>query len=223
MTQTALVTAWSYSRYALYAQCPLAFKLKNIDKVPEPGSPAMERGNKVHKALASYLEGKATLPAEVKHPYQLGLYAEMQAFPDKLVEHQQGFTQQWKPTGWFAKNTWFRAIYDVALLYEDMTGEVVDHKTGKKYGSNDEQMELFGLAFLCQYLPATHVTTRLVYVDSGEEEIAEFAATQRDALKAKWEAKVAPMFSDTVFAPRPNDKCRFCNFSKSKGGQCRFG
>lgn len=217
------LTAWSYSRYALYAQCPLKFKLEVIDGQKQPQSPAMARGNKIHVDLANYLKGTGTLPAVVTAPYQVKLYAEMAAFPEKLVEHQQGFTRQWKPTGWFGSDTWYRQVYDVALLYEDMTAEAVDHKTGKKYGSNAEQMELQALSLMCQYKPVTHVTTRLVYVDSGEEEIAEFPATDREALKAKWEAKVAPLFADTVFAPRPNDKCKFCHFSKSNNGVCRFG
>lgn len=217
------LTAWSYSRYNAYAACPLAFKLRYLDKSPEPPSPAMERGNKVHQAIAAYLTQKGELPTEIKLPFHLSLYAEMAAFPDKLVEHQQGFTRQWNPTGWFSKDTWYRQVYDVALLYEDLTAEAVDHKTGKKYGSNAEQMELQALSLMCQFKPAIHVTTRLVYIDSGEEEIAEFPVAVKEGLKSKWEAKVAPMFSDTVFAPRPNEKCRFCHFAKSKAGLCRFG
>lgn len=222
---TALVTAWSYSRYADYAQCPLRFKLKVIDKIQEPASPAMARGNTVHKALAQYIEGRGELPQEVKSPYHASLYAEMRGFPaeDKVVEQQMGFTAHWEPTGWFAKDTWLRVVWDLALMYEDLTGEVVDHKTGKKYGTNTDQMELFGLSFFCKYKLAKHVTTRLVYIDSGDEEIAEFSADAVAPLKAKWEAKVAPMFTDTVFAPRPNDKCRFCHFAKSKLNLCKFG
>lgn len=219
------VKAWSYSRFALYEQCPLAFKLKFLDKIPEEGSPAMERGNVIHKALAAYITGTGELPDVVKNPFQKQLYAQMRAIPaeDKLVEQQMGFTKEWKPTGWFSKDTYARVIWDAAFLYEDLTGEVGDHKTGKKYGSNADQMELFGLSFLAQYLPATHVTTRLIYVDAGEEEIAEFPASDKEPLIAKWSQKIIPMFSDTIFAPRPNDKCKFCAFSRSNKGLCKFG
>lgn len=221
---TAALTAWSYSRYTKYALCPLQFKLSVIDKIKEPPSDAMARGDRIHKGAAAFVLGQtATLPTEIRHPYQIKLCGEVAAFPDKLVEHQQGFTRQWKPTGWFSKDTWYRQIYDVALLYEDLTAEAVDWKSGKKYGSNAEQMELQALSLMCQFKPAIHVTTRLVYIDSGEEEIAEFPVAVKEPLKAKWEQKVAPMFSDTVFAPRPNEKCRFCHFAKSKAGLCRFG
>lgn len=218
--------AWSYSRYALYVQCPLKFKLEVLDGHKKGSSPAMERGNVVHKSLADYITGKAeALPAEVKNAYQRRLYAEMRAIPadDKVVEQQMGFTRQWSPTGWFGKDTWLRVIWDAGFMYEDLTGEVVDHKTGKKYDSNDEQMELFGLSFFLRYRAATDVTTRLVYVDAGVEEIAEFSAADKPLLIDKWERKVRPMFEDAAFIARPNDKCGWCDFAKSKGGVCRFG
>lgn len=222
------VKAWSYSRYALYELCPLKFKLKHIDRIPEPGSDAMERGNAVHKELADYLvsgAGAGTLPVIVKSREQQAIYREMRAIPDenKVVEQQWGFTAKWRPTGWFGGDTWFRSILDYGVMYDDNTFEAVDHKTGKRYGSNDEQVETQALAVMCKFQPVTHVTTRLIYLDGGEEEIAEFEARLRPLLAAKWEKKVQPMFTDTIFAPRPNEKCRFCHYAKSKAGLCRFG
>lgn len=220
-----LVKAWSYSRYACYALCPLQFKLRYIDKAPEPGSPAMERGNRVHVALAAYLKGTAAAPPPeaVAHAAHARLIEEIKAAEDKVVEEQWGFTNTWKPTGWFSKDTWFRSIIDVAVAYEDNTLEDVDWKTGKRYGSNDEQMESQALSVMCKYQHITHVTTRLAYLDSGDEEIAEFEVRLKPLLRTKWEKKVAPMFVDDMFVARPNNKCGFCAFSKSKGGQCKFG
>lgn len=219
------ITAWSYSRYALYELCPLKFKLKHIDKVPEPQAPAMERGDRIHKGVAAYILGKAEEPPQdaIAHPFPAKLIGEFRAFPDKVVEQQWGFTAAWQPTGWFGRATWFRNVLDAAALYEDLTGDVADWKTGKRYGSNTEQMELNALSFMCQYKPAIGVTTRMVYLDIGEEDVGEFKVSEKETLQAKWVEKVKPMFSDTVFAPRPNDKCRFCAFSRSNSGHCRFG
>ena len=221
----SLVTAWSYSRWHTYDVCPLQFKLKNIDKLPEPGTPAMRRGNELHVATAQFLTGKASvLPADVmQHQSVTSLIREVQAFPDKLVEQQWGFTQQLEPTGWFGKDTWYRAVLDVALLYEDCTGEVIDWKSGRKYGENKEQMELFALSFMWKYKPTKHVTTRLVYFDSGEQELMEFPIGDKERLTKKWLAKVEPMFKDTTFAPHPGKHCARCSFSRSTGGQCAFG
>lgn len=224
---TAKLTAWSYSRYACWELCPLQFKLKFLDKLGSTGSPAMERGDKIHKNIAAYIVGntETLLPDVLKNPLPLALVNELRAFPvsDKLVEQQWGFTAQWKPTGWFGNTTWFRAILDAAAMYEDMTGDVVDWKTGKKYGTAKDQMELNALSFMNQYQLTEAVTSRMVYIDTNDEDQEQFKVADKEKLRAKWEAKVTPMFADEMYLPRPNDKCRFCDFSKSKGGQCRFG
>lgn len=222
------VTAWSYSRYEVYALCPLKFKLRYIDKLPEPQAPAMARGNRVHVEMAAYLKWATTpLPAEFTHAKHVQLAEELRAMPDKQVEQQWGFTRTWAPTGWFGGDTWFRSILDVGVLYEDMTFEDIDWKTGKRYGSNDDQMETQALAIMCRIKPVTHVTTRLVYLDIGEEEFAEFPASDKEKLMRKWEVKVAPMFADDMFVARPNDKCKWCAFSRSnwtgENRLCKFG
>jgi hypothetical protein len=79
---------------------------------------------------------------------------------------------------------------------------------------------------MCKYPPVKHVTTRLIYLDEkGKdiEDIDEFPATHKQRLIDKWTAKVEPMFTDKVFAPRPNDKCKFCPLARSNGGKCAFG
>jgi hypothetical protein len=43
------------------------------------------------------------------------------------------------------------------------------------------------------------------------------------ALKKKWEGRIKALFADDTFAPRPSDfACRFCDYSKEKGGPCEF-
>lgn len=221
----AIPTTWSFSRWACWDNCPLQYKLKFIDKLSDPPSPAMERGDRVHKALDKYITGVGPLPPEVTDPFHKQLYAEMQAFPNKMVEQKWGFSNNWRPTGWHGNATWLRSIADVALLYDDSSVEVVDHKTGKRYASNDEQMELFALTTAMRFGPntANGVTTTLIYVDAGSEEKAEFKAAEMDGLRAKWSDRSARMLGDRQFMARPNDKCKFCNWSRSKGGPCRFG
>lgn len=222
------VKAWSWSRFELYELCPLWFKFRHIDKIAEAQSPAMARGDTVHKAMAKAVMNAGPVPAEVVHPFHKQLVAELQAMPndEKVVEQQWGFTKTWKPTGWFGNDTWMRNVLDVATIYEDMTAEAIDWKTGKKYAVNQKQMELFAVAFMCKYKPVHHVTTRLVYLDvhSGvAEETAEYSRADLPAMIAKWDQRVVPMFHDEIFAPRPNEKCRFCPHSASNANRCRFG
>lgn len=224
------VTAWSYSRYAVYALCPLQFAEKHLTGWKDPGSKAMDRGKGMHDAAKLFVTNAAdTLPREMmQNPVVLQTLQEIRGVPadKKQVEQQWGYTESFKPTGWFGADTWFRSMLDAGVMYDDMTYEAVDWKSGKRYGSNDEQMETQALAIMARFTPVKHVTTRLVYVDEtggNPFEFAEFPATHREKLATKWRNKVSPMFSDTVFAPRPNEKCRFCHFSRSNSGKCAFG
>src|SRR5581483_11409959 len=135
-------------------------------------------------------------------------------------------TSGWKATGWCDRDTWFRNVLDVGLIYEDLSGEALDWETGKRYGSNAEQLELNALALMCKYPPLKSATSRMIYLDEkGKEieDIEDFPATHKQRLIDKWTRKAEPMFTDQIFAPRPNEKCRFCPLARSQGGKCAFG
>lgn len=221
------ITAWSYSRYADYRQCPLKFKLKHIDRLPDPGSPAMQRGNLIHKQAEDYIKAKRkpklhvnliNVKRELEHCREAGAMAEL----------PWGFKRDWEWTGrsdWFGPDVWFRAKTDVAISYDDNTGLVGDWKTGRKYDENREQIELFGAVSLKRFPEWKMVDVRLWYtdVDPGDNEIQyEFTRKEGELILKDWEKKVVAMFKDKRFAPTPNDKCHWCPFSKAKGGPCKF-
>lgn len=219
--------SWSYSRWATWEQCPFKYKKQIVEKIKEEKGAAQLKGITYHDDMAAYLmkkPGHDQPPATKFGP----LMAELREFPpeDKIIEEQMGFTREWKPTGWFSKGpnaTWLRVIWDVGLLYEDLTGEVCDHKTGKMYGTNMDQMELFAVSFFQKYSAATAVTTRLWYHEHGKEDVAEFKAAEVPGLIKKWDKRAEEMLSDEVYPMKPNDKCKWCQFAKSAGGPCRFG
>jgi RecB family exonuclease len=220
----ALLTAWSYSRYADYKQCPLRFKLKYLDKVPEgEASPAMERGSTIHKEGELYLKDPTidTVPASYQH-----FAEEMKQLKSlsPMVEQQWGFTKSWEPTDWFGKKTWVRIIADVAVLYDDDTAEVIDFKTGRKYDINEEQVELFGAATLKKFSNLKEIQVRLWYLDqpTDNEVLRTYTAKDGELIRKDWEKKVVPMFNDRRFAPTPNTKCRWCSYAKDKGGPCPY-
>ncbi len=227
------LTAWSYSRYADHTRCPLYFKEKYITKsIKDESSDAMKRGNDIHVGIAAFLKGTAQgVPRDaLQNPRAEQIISELSQIPDKLVEQQWGFTSSWTETAWFSKDpskpTWWRVILDVGLVYPDLTGEALDWKTGKRYATNADQMELNALGMMCKVKPIKHVTSRMIYLDdTGKdiEDVDEFPAHHKQRLIDKWTAKVAPMFKDQVFAPRPNEKCKWCPLARSKGGKCAFG
>jgi len=214
-----LPTAWSYSAYADYELCPAKFKYGRIDKLPQPDNPAFIKGREWHKKAEDFLRGLIELPKELRH--FADAFTELRDM-QPIVEQQWGFTSDWGKTGWFGNDTWFRAVVDAGVIYDDRTADIIDHKTGKMYKTNEDQVELFALAAMCRYPELTSVTARLWYLESGDEIIREFPAKDKDKLRSKWEKKVGPLFADRKWAPRPNDKCRWCAFSSAKGGPCKY-
>lgn len=224
---TKALTSWSYSRWDKHRTCPLAFKLEVLDGRKPPDNTAQAKGLIMHKAVAGYLiapvDQAPPLPTEAGKAMEL--VKELRAFDNKVIEQQWGYTRQWTPTAWFGSDTWLRSVLDVAVLYDDMTAEIIDWKSGKPRGTHEDQMELFAISLMVRYPMATHVTTRLAYTDFAHAEFGEYPRSDLEKMIAKWEDKVRPMFTDTVYLPRPGEACKWCPFSRSKtnGQDCRYG
>lgn len=231
------VTSWSFSRYSLYRQCPAKFKYKVLDRLPEPSSPALDRGAAIHTQAEHYLKGATRrLPAELK------LFSDTfkdlrkrvkQDDASVVVEDTWAFTQAWEPTRWDDwTNCWLRIKLDCAHVEADDTLVVSDWKTGKAPRQDLkqeylEQLELYALGALLTFKSITEVRPRLVYLDSGTvypdpRMPVVYVPADVPALQRTWLKRVKPLFSDKIFAPKPNDKCCWCAYSRSKGGPCKF-
>lgn len=214
------ITSWSYSRYACYSECPAKAKYKFIDKLPEPSAPALERGNYVHKIAEDFTKGMFK-----KIPMELAKFRE-QFFELKkskpMVEESWCFKQDWSGTTWDDwTGCWLRVKVDAAC-FEDTTLHIIDHKTGKKRDGYEDQLGLYALSGFLKFPHVKTVYTHLWYLDSGDHVEIPYAADQTKVLQKGWEKKVQPMLNDTTFAPRPGNACRFCHFSKAKGGPCKY-
>lgn len=232
------LTSWSFSRYSVYKECPLKAKLKFIDKLPEPGNAAMERGNLIHKEAESYIKGELrNLPntlAKFKDLFRQ-LKAHYKKLTTMVVEDTWAFTATWTQTQW---NDWagcaVRIKTDCAWITKRKDGlvmEVVDWKTGKFRAEKNEeyleQLELYALAALILNHDLDAVEPRLVYLDlevvfPPEDEPIRYTHADVPRLKQLWAARVKPMLTDTKFQARPNNNCRFCHYRKSNGGPCKY-
>lgn len=214
------VKSWSYSRYALYNECPAKFYYKNIQKLPEPPAPAMERGNKIHKMAEDYTLGKMkTLPPELK------LFKDdfkMLKGCKPMVEQTWAFKQDWSETTWNDWNgCWLRIKTDAAALDETEL-DIIDHKTGKMRDGYEEQMSLYPVGGFLKFPHVEKIYAHLWFLDSGDRLTFEYKQSDLKPLIKDWERKVKPMMNDTRFAPKPSYKCQYCPFSKAKGGPCKF-
>ena len=219
-----LPDSWSYSRYAAYNECPAKFAYKFIIGIEEPQSEAMKRGNHIHSLADKYVTAQLdTLPEE------LGKFETLFNFARDdgkfFTEQQWGFTDKWEVTGYMSfsgpKRTYMRAIVDLGRYYDDEQHLLlVDHKTGKLYDTNEDQIELFSLAGMIRLPSVKTVEARLWYLDTGDEIIRSFDARDKRDMISKWNENIRPMMNDTIFAPRQNKWCSRCFYSRYNGGPC---
>lgn len=214
------ITSWSYSRYAMYNKCPASAKYKFIDKLPEPPAPAMERGNIIHKLAEDYTTGKLK-----KLPNELQLFKAQFVELKKSkpqVEQTWAFREDWSQTRY---DDWqgckVRIKVDASCL-DDTTLYVIDNKTGKLRDGYDEQLELYAGTGMLVYPHVKEVNTQMWFLDSGDVVEKTYKISEGKKIIKDWEKKVEPMLNDTRFAPKPGNHCRWCAFSKTKGGPCKF-
>lgn len=230
------ITSWSFSRYSDYKQCPYKAKLKHVDKLKEPANDAMMRGTQIHTLAEKYVKGEISrLPPELK--LFKDLFKQLKAIYKKdpesmVVEDNWSFTSDWDETSWDDwVNCWVRIKLDCAHHQDDTTLIVSDYKTGKfREDQNEvylEQLELYALSALLLHEHIEQVLPRLIYLDvgtiyPGSDNQLVYTRADIPKLKKIWEKRVKPMMSDKIFAPRPNDKCRWCYFRKANNGPCKY-
>lgn len=217
----ARITAWSYSRYNKWFACPLSAKFNIIDKLKEPGSPAMQRGIEIHGLAEQYAKGQLkNLPLELQK-FKAEFLDLVKRKPE--CEGEWAFRADWSETTWFGKDAWCRVKTD-ATYYDAKTRTVVviDHKTGKPREEHAGQLSLYAVAAFIRYPQALKVSARLWYLDHGEETSQEFLRSELLTIQNEWASKVAPMLADTRFVARPGEACRFCHFKKANGGPCKW-
>lgn len=216
------ITAWSYSRWREYEQCPAKAKYKHVEKLKEPGNAAMDRGSAIHKLAEQYAGGQLkALPTELAR-FKQEFTALKKAKPG--VEQEWAFNKDWGRAGWFDNDAWLRVKVDATYEMKD-TGVIIDHKTGRFKEGGDEylpQMELYGIGGLLVYRKAKRIVTKLWFLDSGDEVVEEFTRDQLEHLQERWMQNTKRMLTDTGFKPTPGNQCRWCHFRKGNGGPCQF-
>jgi len=249
-TATIAFTSWSFTRWNDWQKCPAFACYRHLKKVKteamlarekgladgtvEPGP--MERGADIAKKAEDFLKGKVkAVPMPLMPVAQV--YRDLRKRGNLSVEDNWGFDKDWipcSPTDW--NKCWLRVKIDVAYMQEGTKkapGDIFhmkDNKTGKyderKVEEYKCQLELYGVAGLSRMPTVTSVTAQLVYSDLGILYPADapivFPREQLEGLRKIWTNRVRPMFADRRFSPRPGYYCRYCEFSKTKGGPCKY-
>jgi CRISPR/Cas system-associated exonuclease Cas4 (RecB family) len=211
---------WSYSAVSCYYQCPLKYKYRYRDKVEVErlASPAMDRGTEIHSLFEEALMSPAAILPPPFNYYDsfMATLREHNTQPEQTIVLAKDWTvaPPWD-TGWV------KSIIDAALV-NGTEARNYDWKTGGIYDDHKDQRELYSIMQFCAHPEVETVVGMHVYVDKKENRSTTFKREQLPELKAKWEEKVRPLYEDEIFPANPSFSCRFCEFSKSNGGPCRF-
>jgi hypothetical protein len=144
-----------------------------------------------------------------------------------VPEGKMQFDSAWRPLDdWFHPLVWLRTVLDAH--YRKKVGKttkrevVIDYKTGKSL-ADPLQFNLYGVSGLSQWDDCDEVEVQVWYTDQGVlAPWPVFGREELPAMKKKWEQRIIPMMTDKRFAPRPGNYCRYCHFSKGKGGPCSY-
>lgn len=214
---------WSPSSLLDYETCPALFYRRRVLRLPEPPSPAMERGNVVHRLLEDHVRQARPLPSEFSSWEQM------------LVDLQSGH-RLYAEENWTLNERWGREL-DRSKVWAWLKTDlhwldrnhlyIVDYKTGRIYpDKHRDQFRAYAVAGAMLYPVADKVTVEGWYIDQNEIKQDEYDAeelrtTHRTEIEARARrALVAAADPATERDERPGDACRFCPFSRRKGGPC---
>ena len=109
-----------------------------------------------------------------------------------------------------------------ASYIEGKEGTAIDFKSGKYRIPSTEQIELYAIGLHAANPDLKGVTAEFWFLDTGEVYNRKYTAPELLALRKKYEDYVQPMYAEEHWNPEPSTECRWCNYSKTKGGPCKY-
>lgn len=201
--------AWSYSRIKNYASCPKRhFHIDIAKDYKEEESEILKWGNEVHDKLAKRLSKKTPLP-EGMQEYE-SWAKKLEAFPGQLfVEQKYGLTEDFRHTGFFDRNVWYRGIADVAIIDGDR-GLGVDWKLGKIL-EDSQQLALIAACLFAAYPALQRVDTLFVWLKDDAHTRETFLRSDMPGMWAGLLPRVQQLqkaYADSYFPPKSGALCR---------------
>lgn len=214
---------WSLTKVSTLEQCGAKYKFKYVDKIKEIAGEHAQRGTDIHATLESFIRtGSPRL--EGKLEFYHGFLTQLRSHPVPLEpELRIALTKEWTvcPDD---QEPWLIMFLDLFRRVE-VSASVWDWKTGKIYPKHDDQKELYALGVFCAHSDIEVVTATHVYVDLGQNRERIYSrAFDFERLKEKWgeKGKRLERLTEQDYIPRPQFLCRYCSYSKEKGGPCKF-
>lgn len=180
------MVAWSYSVLDAFETCPYRYYLTKVTKtVVEPQSAEMKHGNYVHKAFELRVKENRQIPADLPAHYEdiAQRLIAASAGGQIVAEQKMALTQQYRPTSFFAKDVWVRAITDVTVI-KGNSALVADYKTGNPK-PNSAQLRLTAAVTFAVHPQVEKIANTFIWLKTGEVSPPE--VFRRDQVGELWQ------------------------------------
>lgn len=211
--------SFSLTKITTHEKCGLKYKFRYIMNLPSGKSPTAQRGIDLHKCVEDKLKINAPLPAELSH-YDSWL-TQLQG-GDCFPEHKIAVDKNWQVCGWEDPDAYMRSVLDLKYVVSPTEIAIYDWKSGKIYDDHADQKRLYGPMAFAEHPDVYSIRSIHVYLDLGKNVEMGFHRDQMPALREYWDQRVAAVERDTDFIPSPGYHCKWCDYSRSQGGPCRF-
>jgi len=210
---------YSYSSIKTYEECPAKYKFSRILRLPQPSGPAAERGTLIHAEIEEALNGGLVLlSADVEH---LANSIEVWRKSGAQSELEFAFDKHWHEVSYKSDSAIFRGIIDLYMEHDDQA-VVIDFKTGKERDYQD-QVKVYSAAILATKPHINSVRNIIEFID--QKKTKEYVPVRREnlsELKSLLIGRLMAVELDKIYAPNPNQFCRWCHYRKDNGGPCKW-
>ena len=205
---------YSYSRIRTFEDCPLKFRYRYVDGLPQMATEAMTFGKNIHEAVAAALQGKpdfsyfdSSQMDEVKSMVQRAVdYVGDRTVVD--CEKEFGVTKNFQPFPF--SDAYYRGIVDAVVFSPDKGMEIIDFKTNGINYSKD-QLLLYALLTGTEHniLPdrLSYLSLRFGKVQTWKIDLMELVEFKENLAK-----RVSRIENETEFKPNPGEHCSFCSY-----------
>lgn len=204
--------AWSYSRLKAFETCPKRYYHYDVAKdVKEDESPHLREGSALHKAFEERVRDGKQLPLPYAHhePMMVKL---IESPGDTLAEQKLALTANFKPTGFFSANVWFRTVIDFCKV-RPKSAVVVDYKSGKV--TDDETQLALTAATLFHYAPGIEQVKAAFLFANNDRLVSK--TFHRDGLLGIWRdilprvRRLEDATAENEYPPKPSGLCvKYC-------------
>lgn len=233
MSKKNKVIPSSFSRAEDFGKCPLFFKYRHIDKIPDPRPELPEgqeypndRGIRIHTMAENVIKNP-----NLRIPDELALFDKrfetlriMYKAKKCAPEVRLATRSDWTKSGFkeFDVTAW-RGVIDALVMLSKHRAVVIDFKTGKKSGNEGkhyQQVAEYALTLALRNDNIQHFSLELWYLDSGE--VSHYDATRSEILGTFQAVKNrhAKVNEAEYFYPTPTEyACRFCPYKTGLVGR----